>query len=281
MSRRWIVLALIGTVAMGATLESDSKRLRRLEAENRLLKAQIASLKRKLAARKPRATSRPASKPTQPASTATGPAATKPSKPQAAERSYTFTVLEKDPRMWTDIDFLAKQIQLRQRLAGLVDKESPNQWALRNGGFVGQKVQWKALAHGRKRLSQAQAQQAYRAAKMRKEIAEVKLRNLPPMIKKPSQGPVVKKNPQAESLHAEIRLCQATMAKWEPWLKENGMQFTCSQPSFKDASPLRIEYAVTDKQHKDLGPQGELLISGTIRRLVKAAANEIIFEVRP
>ena len=281
MSRRWIVLALIGMVALGATPESDSKRLRRLEAENRLLKAQIASLKRKLAARKPKATSRPASKPAQPASSATSPAATNPSKPQAAERTYTFTVLEKDPRMWTDIDFLARQIQLRQRLAGLVDKESPHQWVLRNGGFVGQKVQWKAVSYGRKRLSQAQAQQEYRAAKMRKEIAEVKLRNLPPVIKKPSQGPAVKKDPRAESLHAEIRLCEAIMAKCEPWLKQDGIQIMCGPPSFKGASPLRIEYAVTDKQYKGIGTQGELLISGTIRRLVKAAANEIIFEVRP
>lgn len=133
-NRRWIALALIGMVAVGARRESTSDIIRRLEAEVRLLKAQVRSLKRKLVDKKPIASSSPASKPVRPLATIT---------PKGARVfSYKFTVYEHNPKWWTDAQVLQDEMTARARIRRLEPKQGLTTWLARHKDFVGKKIQW-------------------------------------------------------------------------------------------------------------------------------------------
>lgn len=135
--RRWIVLALIGMVALGASRESTSDIIRRLEAEVKLLRAQIHSLKRKLADKKPVASSRPASKPVRPPATIT---------PKGARVfSYKFTVYEHNPKWWTDAQSLQDEMTTRNKLQRLEGTQGVEAWMARHDYFAGKKVQWSLI----------------------------------------------------------------------------------------------------------------------------------------
>ncbi len=148
MNRRWIVLALIGMVALGAQPETDTEKVRRLEAENRMLRAQVASLKRKLAGKKP----------TTPAPT------TRPALPPGT-KALTLTVKENDESWWSDLPSFAKEIQTRLPLAEVFPDESLAAWAGRHKNFVGAQVTWKIQVMKVRQFSEADASREYYQAK--------------------------------------------------------------------------------------------------------------------
>ena len=115
MTRRWIVLALIGMVALGANPESLNEKVQRLEAENALLKAQVASLKRKLAAKDPL------------------PPATRPAVP----------VFKTPKDCWQDADLFIEHVRVRDILGLRKPSESPKAWLEENKGFVHKTVTWR------------------------------------------------------------------------------------------------------------------------------------------
>ena len=145
-SRRWIVLAVIGMAALGARPESDAEKIRRLVAENRLLKAQVASLKRKLATRKPGAASGPASKPTQ---------------PPPGVKILSVAVKESDPTWWTDLSAFTKEIQARQSVGTSFPKESLAAWAGRHKSFISSALAWKMRVMKVRHYSESDAGREY------------------------------------------------------------------------------------------------------------------------
>jgi len=136
-SGRWIVLALIGTVALGAAREGTSEIIRRLEAEVKLLKAQVHSLKRKLADKKPAAATRPTLPKAHPVR------APKTIPPRGAKVfAYKFTIYEHNPKWWTDAQVLQDEMAARARIRRLEPGQGLRAWLARHKDFVGQKIQW-------------------------------------------------------------------------------------------------------------------------------------------
>ena len=133
MKRRWTVLALIGMVALGASPFADPEYVRRLEAENKLLKAQVDNLKRRLADKNPL------------------PPATRPAVP-------TFRT-PKD--CWTNPDSFIEHVRIRDILGLRNPKESPQAWLDKNKGFAGKAILWRgtrgnAISWPMKKLAQVE-----------------------------------------------------------------------------------------------------------------------------
>ncbi len=116
MNRRWIVLALIGMVALGANPETLNEKVRRLEAQNKLLASQVASLKRKLAIKNP-------------------PPATRPVVP----------VFRTPRRCWSDADLFIEHVRIRDIMGLRKPDDSPAAWLKKNKGFVGRAVTWRGV----------------------------------------------------------------------------------------------------------------------------------------
>ena len=131
-------IALLLTLAFAAPAADKDAEIKRLQAENRMLRAQNKALKKKLAG----PTSRPATKP-------------------VSGRVVTLRVQENNPRWFTDAKLFAKEIDTRRTIARLHPKESPEAWLKRHGNFVGRGVTWKVVPSEFRVLSAADASRRY------------------------------------------------------------------------------------------------------------------------
>lgn len=172
------LLVALGMVAMcassGRAETGQDAQIRRLFAENRLLKAQIKTLQKKLGigpAVMPTTRKATTQKATTPKAT-TQEAKTGPTK--------TFAIHEANPAWWRDPAAFTFEIHLREILAPTLPTEAPSTWMMRNKLLAGKKLAWTLRLVSASSVTEAIAGQqlwAMRASleNQRKQIESLKL----------------------------------------------------------------------------------------------------------
>lgn len=143
-------IVILGLTAGVFAAETSEEKIRRLEAENRMLRAQVRTLKEKLAENG--ATTAPAPRRLVPV---------------AANPKGTVIVKlpENEKRWWSDLPAFVKHVRLRSVIGADYPMQSLTAWLERNKKFENTQVRWRVVVRSARKISAEEAQRDHSRAK--------------------------------------------------------------------------------------------------------------------